>query len=67
MAKITEQINELKISIENIRDQMNKIKIENTDDITNDLRIISRMGISNPGIKYPIKSVIPAINSALRV
>ena len=30
MSKITEQINELKISIENIHSQMNKIKIEKT-------------------------------------
>ena len=43
------------------------IKIANIHDIDNDFIIISRMGISNPGIIFPLNNVMPAISIALKV
>ena len=66
MPKITEQINEFKISIENIRSQMNKIRIENTLLIDQQEHLVSEKADlikQNELAKNEIKSILERINN----
>jgi uncharacterized protein (TIGR02449 family) len=66
MPKITEQINELKTSIENIRNQMNKIRIENTLLIDQQEHLVSEKADlikQNELAKNEIKSILERINN----
>ena len=66
MPKITEQINELKTSIENIRNQMNKIRIENTLLIDQQEHLVSEKSDlikQNELAKNEIKSILERINN----
>ena len=66
MPKITEQIDELKISIENIRSQMNKIKIENTLLVDQQEHLVSEKADlikQNELAKNEIKSILERINN----
>ena len=66
MPKITEQINELKISIENIRSQMNKIKIQNTLLVDQQEHLVSEKADlikQNELAKNEIKSILERINN----
>ena len=66
MSKITEQIDELKTSIENIRNQMNKIKIENTLLIDQQEHLVSEKADlikQNELAKNEIKSILERINN----
>ena len=66
MSKITELINELKISIENIRSQINKIKIENTLQVNQQENLVSEKADLiklNELAKNEIKSILERINN----
>ena len=66
MSKITEQINELKISIENIHSKMNKIKIENTLLVGQQEHLVSEKADlikQNELAKNEIKSILERINN----
>ena len=66
MSKITEQIDELKTSIENIRNQMNKIKIENTLLIDQQEHLVSEKADlikQNELAKNEIRSILERINN----
>ena len=66
MSKITEQINELKISIENIHSKMNKIKIENTLLVDQQEHLVSEKADlikQNELAKNEIKSILERINN----
>ena len=66
MSKITEQINELKISIENIHSKMNKIKIENTLLIDQQEHLVSEKADlikQNELAKNEIRSILERMNN----